>query len=272
VSQRGLTQIPAQLGGKTIIEQVLRNAEAGQFELGYTVLVPCIFNLYLHPEDYARLSGIFPHIRDDARRALQNWIAQLNNPSSRGSVFRSRKFESKEYKIAGADYVFEFFSDDDGSIPLGDVEIHSELAETPRPGFHGVRTTLIGREPSVQPEHKAEPNHAAPAAIERVFAEIRYEDDSGQQIFFVTQDEVTIGRGGDGRIVDLALYSDEEISREHLRLRRDPVRNRFIIVDRSMNGTAVDGRKLVRDIEETLPRKATIALAEHLEMQFEQRS
>jgi FHA domain len=274
VTQRGLTQSPANLSGKTIIDQVLRNAEAGKFELGYTILLPSIFNLYLHPDDYVRLSGIFPHIRDDARRALQDRIAQLNNPGSRGRVFRSRKFETKEYKIAGSDYVFEFFSDDDGSVPLGDVEIHSELAETPRPGFHGVRTTLIDREPSVSTTGRIEGpmKESAPAASERVFAEIRYEDDSGQQIYFVTQDEVSIGRGGDGRIVDLALYSDEEISREHLRLRRDPVRNRFIIVDRSMNGTVVDGRKLVRDIEETLPRKATIALAEHITMQFEQRS
>lgn len=282
MTQRGLTQSPANLGGKTIIEQVLRNAEAGQFELGYTVLVPCMFNLYLHPGDYERLRGIFPHIRDDARRALQDRIAQLNQPSAKGLVFRSRKFETKEYKIAGSDFVFEFFSDDDGSVPPGDVEIHSELAETPRPGFHGVRTTLIDREPSVGTGRVAQSGGASPSApeaapigrgeIERVYAEIRYEDDSGPQIYFVTQNEVRIGRGGDGRIVDLALYSDDEISREHLQLRRDPVRNRFLIVDRSMNGTVVDGRKLVRDIEEALPRKATIALAETIQMQFEQRS
>ena len=272
MTQRGLTS-PARLGGKTIIDQVLRNADAGQFELGYTVLVPCIFNLYLHPEDYLRLSGIFAHIRDDARRALLDRIAQLNSPTSRGVVLRPRKFEGKEYKIAGSDFVFEFFSDDEDTVPLGDVEIHSELADTPRPGFHGVRTTLIGREPSVQTDADRRENPPQErTAAERVYAEIRYEDDSGPQVYLITQDEVSIGRGGDGRIVDLALYSDDEISREHLRLRRDPLRNRFIIVDRSMNGTVVDGRKLVRDIEETLPRKAEIALADHIKMLFEQRS
>lgn len=280
MTQRGPTS-PARLVGKTIIDQVLRNADAGQFELGYTVLLPCIFNLYLHPEDYVRLSGIFPHIRDDARRALQDRIAQLNQPASRNPVFRNRKFEGKEYKISGSDFIFEFFSDSENTVPLGDVEIHSELAETPRPGFHGVRTTLIGREPSVQADRpdsshpspgRPEPDPRERTASERVYAEIRYEDDSGPQLYLITQDEVTIGRGGDGRIVDLALYSDDEISREHLRLRRDPQRNRFVIVDRSMNGTAVDGRKLVRDIEEALPRKAEIALADHLKMQFEQRS
>ncbi len=281
MTQRGLIHSPAHIGGQTIIDQVLRNAEAGQFELGYTVLLPCIFNLYLHPEDYARLSGIFAHIRDDAKRALRDRIAQLNNPSPRGLGFRSRKLERKEYKIAGSDFLFEFFSDDDGSVPRGDVEIHSELAETPRPGFHGVRTTLIEREPSVQTARLDMPSRPGPgrpssdpvaSVAERVYAEIRYEDDSGPQLYLVTQDEVSIGRGGDGRIVDLALYSDEEISREHLRLRRDPGRNRFFIIDRSMNGTAVDGRKLVRDIEETLPAKATIALADQIKMQFEQRS
>jgi hypothetical protein len=268
VIQRGLPQPTAHLGGKTIIGQVLRNAEAGQFELGYTVLLPCVFNLYLHPDDYARLSGIFPHIREDARRALLDRISQLNNSSSRGAVFRSRKAEIKEYKIAASDFIFEFFADDDGSVPLGDVEIHSELAETPRPGFHGVRTTLLDRDPETSTGNVERERPVS----ERVYAEIRYEDDSGPQIYLITQDEISIGRGGDGRIVDLALYSDDEISREHLRIRRDPLSNRFIIVDRSMNGTVVDGRKLVRDIEETLPPKATIALAEHIHMQFEQRS
>jgi hypothetical protein len=272
VTQRGLARPPAHIGGQTIIDQVLRNAEAGQFELGYTILLPCIFNLYLHPEDYARLSGIFPHIRDDARRALRDRIAQMNNPSRRALGFRGRKLDVKEFKIAGNDFVFEFFSDDDGSVPLGDVEIHSELAETPRPGFHGVRTTLIGREPSVQTSRTEQPDEHAPRPAERVYAEIRYEDDSGPQLYLVTQDEVSIGRGGDGRIVDLALYTDEEISREHLRLRRDAGHNRFLILDRSMNGTTVNGRKLVRDIEETLPPKATIALADQIKMQFEQRS
>ena len=38
----------------------------------------------------------------------------------------------------------------------------------------------------------------------------------------MTQNEVSIGRGGDDLWVDLALYTTDEISREHLRLRRDP--------------------------------------------------
>jgi len=44
VIERGVSRSPARIGGQTIIDQLLRNAEAGQFELGYTVLLPCIFN------------------------------------------------------------------------------------------------------------------------------------------------------------------------------------------------------------------------------------
>ena len=49
------------------------------------------------------------------------------------------------------------------------------------------------------------------------------EDDSGPQLFLMTQDEIAIGRGGDDVSVNLALYTNDEVSREHLRVRRDPV-------------------------------------------------
>ena len=75
--------------GKIIIEQLLRNLELGQFEMGYSVLVPCIFSLYLHPDDYARLTGVFDLIREDARRALTQRLEQWNaKPLSLGLAAR----------------------------------------------------------------------------------------------------------------------------------------------------------------------------------------
>ena len=66
------------ISGRIIIEQLIRNMELGQFEMGYSVLVPCIFSLYLHPDDYARLTGVFDLIREDAKKALAGRLAQLN--------------------------------------------------------------------------------------------------------------------------------------------------------------------------------------------------
>jgi hypothetical protein len=266
------------ISGQIIIEQLIRNMELGQFEMGYSILAPCIFSLYLHPEDYARLTGVFDLIREDAKKALGGRLSQLNaKPLGGIAGFGSRGAKNrKPYKIACKDFAFEFFPDSEGAVPLGDVEIHSELNETPQPGYHGTKTTLLEREPSVgaitgragvRPETRASSDRAA----DRVFAEIRYEDDSGPQLYLMTQDEISVGRGGDGAQVSLALYTNDEVSREHLSVRRDAAQKRFVIVDKSMNGTWLNGKRLARGVEETLPAKAQISVAEVIILQFEAR-
>src|SRR5437762_9064953 len=82
--------------GQAIINELIRNMEVGQFEMGYSVLLPCVFSLYLHPDDHARLAGVFDLIQEDARRALRARVAQLN---SRPSLMRLKRpgRQSKEY-------------------------------------------------------------------------------------------------------------------------------------------------------------------------------
>lgn len=267
------------ISGQIIIEQLIRNMELGRFEMGYSILVPCLFSLYLHPDDYTRLTGVFDLIREDAKKALSGRLAEWNaKPIGIGSLRRSKN--RKPYKIASKDWTFEFFPDSEGVVPLGDVEIHSELNETPQPGYHGTKTTLLDREPGVGTITGQSPTNAGQtgvrsdtrASADRVYAQIRYEDDSGPQLYLMTQDEISVGRGGDGTAVSLALYTNDEVSREHLRLRRDPGRNRFLIVDQSMNGTWLNGKRLQRGVEEALPAKSEIGVAEVITLQFEARS
>ena len=52
----------------------------------------------------------------------------------------------------------------------------------------------------------------------------------------MTQDEISVGRGGDGAQVSLALYTNDEVSREHLRVRHDAAKKRFVIVDQARTG------------------------------------
>src|SRR5580704_15213976 len=270
------------ISGRIIIEQLIRNLELGQFEMGYSILTPCIFSLYLHPDDYTRLTGVFDLIREDARKALGGRLAQLNAkpPGAKPfglSALRGVK-DRKLYKIACKDWAFEFFPDSEGAVPLGDVEIHSELNETPQPGYHGTKTTLLDREPSVggitgrAGGVRPETRQSSDKLGDRVYAEIHYEDDSGPQLFLMAQDEISIGRGGDGAQVSLALYTNDEVSREHLRVRRDAVEKRFVIVDQSMNGTWLNCKRLVRGVEETLPPKAQISVAEVITLRFEERT
>src|SRR5436190_799560 len=263
MAQREAEQAPARISGQTILDQLIRNCEMGHFEMGYSILLPCIFNIYLHPDDYARLRSVQDLIKDDARRALTARLAELNG---RPGLLGKRK-DRKQYKIACRDWCFEFFADTEGSVPQGDVEIHSELNDAPQPGFRGTKTTLLDREPTVG--GSSSPRHTTRNSPERIFAEIRYEDDSGPQTYYVTQNEIVVGRGGDDLTVDLPLYTEEEVSREHLRLRRDTARNQFLIVDNSRNGTWLDGRRLTRGVEVVLPERAEIGVAEVLKLQFE---
>src|SRR5205807_3861576 len=76
--QKGKSLTDGKLTGQIIIDQLIRNVEMGQFEMAYSVLLPCVFSLYLHPEDYTRLSGVMELMKEDARRALSAKLAQLN--------------------------------------------------------------------------------------------------------------------------------------------------------------------------------------------------
>ena len=51
-----------------------------------------------------------------------------------------------------------------------------------------------------------------------------------------------------------------------------PREKRFVIVDKSMNGTWLNGKRLARGVEETLPPKAQISVAEVITLQFEERT
>jgi pSer/pThr/pTyr-binding forkhead associated (FHA) protein len=189
---------------------------------------------------------------------------------TKGTLFR-RSAPRKQYRIAQSDWWVELFPDTENSVPPGDVEIHSELNDMPQPGYRGVKTTLIGREPSVTAARVERDRQSTRLQPARVFAEIRYQDDSGPQTFFITQNEIRVGRGGEDLEVELPLYTSDEVSREHLRLKRDPSSGAFVIVDHSRNGTWLNGRRLERGVERPVPDHSEIRVAEVLKLSFEAR-
>jgi hypothetical protein len=255
------------LSGNIIIGELVRNMELGRFEMTYSVLLPCVFTIYLNPVDHAALAGVFNLVVEDARRSLRARVAELNAQPRVLGVRRGKT--SKEHKIACRDWEIEFLPD--AEVPAGDVEIHSELNETAQPGFRGTKTTLLDREPSASPQRttsqRADPRHCG-----TIYGEIEYRDDSGPQVYLITQNQVRVGRGGDDQPMDLALYANDEISRQHLVIRRDSATGAFYVVDTSTNGTWINGRKLRKGVEETLPARAEIGLSEILTLNFEVRA
>jgi len=267
MAQSGTKLPQTRISGQVIIDELIRNMELGRLEMGYSILLPCLFSIYLHPDDHARLTAVQDLFREDARRALSARMAEWN----RKSPILKRGAPRKEFRIALDDWWIELFADTEGAVPPGDVEIHSELNDAAQPGYRGAKTTLIDREPSVTSARVARDRVQTRRQSEKVFAEIRYKDDSGPQTFFVTQNEITIGRGGDDLWVDLPLYTNDEVSREHVRLRRDPQTGSFAILDKSRNGTWLNGKRLPREAEQPLPDKAEIGVAEVLKLNFEAR-
>src|SRR3979490_478020 len=102
---KGKGAVEGKITGRLIIDQLVRNMELGQFEMGYSILLPCIFSLYLHPDDYARLAGILDLIKADAKRALAAKLEQLNAKPLALALLPNK--DRKVYKIAGWDWAFE---------------------------------------------------------------------------------------------------------------------------------------------------------------------
>jgi FHA domain len=254
------------LGGNIVVSELIRNMELGRFEMAYAVLLPCIFTVYLNPTDYAMLSGVLDLVIEDARKALRARVIALNEAAPSAFGARRRNGITKEHKIACGEWDIEFLSD--AEVPPGDVEIHSELNEAPAAGLRGTKTTLIGREPSAT-QRTAERRNSSSG--QHVYAAIHYEDESGPQIYLVTQNQVRVGRGSEEQPADLALRMTDEISREHVVIRRDPATGVFSILDASTNGTWLNGKRLRKGVEDVLPGKARIGLGEVIDLAFEVR-
>ncbi|MEO8372167.1 MAG: FHA domain-containing protein [Candidatus Solibacter sp.] len=255
------------ISGQIIINELVRNMELGRLELGYSILVPCIFSVYLHPADFARVISVQDIIKDDAKRALDACLAEWNKSGGR----LRKNVARKAYRTAINGWWIGLFADSEASVPPGDVEIHSELNDTSQPGYHGTKTTLMDRAPSVTSARVAGDRANTRFMNQPVFAEIRYQDDSGPQTFLMTQDAISVGRGGEDLWVDLALYTSDDVSREHLRIRRDPATGEFKITDLSRNGTRLNGRRIAGKSETVLPERAEISLGENLMLSFEKR-
>ena len=74
-------------------------------------------------------------------------------------------------------------------------------------------------------------------------ARLTYEDDQGRHEFTMQKDSLVVGRGGSAAWVDVQVVTTAKVSREHVRIRREPS-GRFVIQDVSLWGTSVNGEPL----------------------------
>lgn len=262
-----------------VVDTMRRNLEP----LRYSTLAPSRYIVYLHPREHARLEGIIPILQEQTLRALAEELAVLNGRRPIRRLF-GRLTGGTDHDVCSAtgDWHVEFLPDPDGDMNEGDLLVDSELVLPARPDLGvGERTRRIttvhaGHRTTTREQVLSRTSDGAAQS----FARITYRDDSGDHSYEVVKDSVTIGRGGIAYPVDVRIAASPDVSREHLRIRRDPRSGSFFLIDLSMLGTTLNGRHVPRGFDERegtkrengaetlLPPSARIGLADTVFLEF----
>lgn len=274
--------------GKAIILEIVRAMRTSLEPLMYSTVAPTRFFVYLHPADFQRLEGIVPLIVNQARRALdgevRKWNAAARPPSLARRLLGGPEPPPPIDQPPDA-WDIRFEPDADGEMSPGDIAVAAELSVPTPLELEGSQTRRVttmrqGDRTSTREQVLPGPAPTAPAAG-TVYATLTYEDRRGAQRVPVTKSQTVIGRGGVGYWVDVKLDTSADVSREHLRLRRDETSGQFFLKDLSSLGTTLDGvsvpssvevadgRRRDKGVEVPVPARARIGLANVIVLEFE---
>jgi hypothetical protein len=280
---------PGRLQGDDLIGEVLRNMQEGLFRIRRKTLVPAIYRIYLHPDDYEPFRDVVPFIAGEIRSSLDEKLSSLNrSPRKVASTLLKKIGRAAELEAAGGyvrandGWTVEIYPDLDDKLKPGEIEVHSELGAPEKAAYAAGSMTrrIIPQKAENAPDPAAtvatpdrqkasEEEDKSEQTKGLVFAYLRYADQEGQKTFEVTKNQVVIGRGGRSYWVDVKLETLPDVSREHCRIRRDSETGLFSVEDVSQFGTAVNGKPVGRNSAADLPGRATISLAGVIDIQWE---
>ena len=266
--------------GEAIIEELINNMHQGFEPLRSITLVPSLYSVHLHPDDYDRLEPIFQILMREAQRGLDDEIRKLNKKTG----WLGLKAQ-KTYQAVGP-WVIRFNKDMDEDVRKGEILIDSKLGIQQKAELAGSQTLIVKTLRSSAGVSKTlgrsyETVEKPQEPTQRVYASISFQDDQGRQSYKMTKPEIVIGRGGKDYHTDLKLYTSPDVSREHLRIRYDLLTNQFYVRDVSTLGTKIngfaipssleiiDGNKHDKNVEVPIPPRAKITLADVLTLDFE---
>jgi hypothetical protein len=238
--------------------------------------------VYLSPDDFALLRPFEDRIRDEAGRALDQRLKDLNG-GAKGS-WGKLTGKGKRCERLGVWKVEFLWSDE---VAGGGLEVQSEGVAPAEPepleGSETIRRVQPGVEEGPSRTRRT-PEREVSVKNAEVLATVEYEDDAGPHTFEMVKESINVGRGGANTLVDVPVMAAKDISRLHCQIRRDGQSGKFLIKDLSRFGTWVNGKRLPpsaniengteRDLQiyVPLPERAQISLAEKLTMQFAAKS
>lgn len=279
---------PPRRPARDLIEAVVDNMRKNLEPLRYSTLAPSRYTVYLHPNEHARIEGFISILQEQTIRALGEELEKLNRQSFFQRWF-GRFMRSSQSAVRGAtaDWQVEFLPDPDGDMSEGDLLVDSEMMLPAQPDLGvGERTRKIttvhapGHHTTTR-EQTVNRTSARPAATaSTVHARLGYDDEAGHHDFDMVKDSVTIGRGGVAYPVDVRIVASADVSREHVRIRRDAQSGKFFLIDLSSLGTTLNGRHVPKGYDEVdgskrengaetaLPDTARIGLADTIFLEF----
>jgi hypothetical protein len=271
---------PKPVTAQEIIDLILTEMHSEAMPSRYTVFVRSVFHVALYREDFESLKPLFPEIRKEALRALNEELAKLSGGLIHKLPVLGRR--QKRYRPM-EEFSIEFLENSDDDAEQNPVVITSSFgtpkAEPDRVGAMTERILKRNAEGTLSASSRTAASSGPQTAPVR-YAVIEYSDDTGPHVFEVTRDQVRIGRGD---YVHLKVNASRDISRTHAVIRRDTGSGRFYIKDLSKLGTTVNGKALKTgcanedggnadpDFELALPDKARIGLAGVVFLEFRRR-
>jgi len=278
--------------GRDIWNGVREELRLNLYELPYSTLCPTVYHVYLHPEDFRTIAGIVPRLTTELQQALAGEVERINRGVTRkGRRMMGRLLQRDDLApidVPTGGWSISITADYDGELARGHIGILSSLNLPAPAAYTGTPTTRIvrsvvsaGRRTSATTDvpQVADVRTDSETSPRGARARLTYEDDEGRHEFAMQKDSLVIGRGGSAAWVDVQVMTTARVSREHVRIRREPSGG-FLIQDVSLWGTSVNGEPLPPAVktaegvlqpgaERELPRRARVGLADAIVIEFE---
>jgi hypothetical protein len=263
--------------GRDIWHAVRTELTANLYTLPFSRVVPTVYHVYLHRDDFEAIEGLVARIAADVEKAIGQEIRRLNAETARRRGLRGLLRKAPDEPAIEIPESVEIFiqPDEDGELQRGSLGIVSRLLLPAPSEFVGPATVRTVR--TVVADGRRTATVVDAAAPRR--AVLAYRDDVGDQRVPILKDLVKIGRGGSGAWADVQVFSTAKVSREHCWIVRDG-QGRFFIRDVSVWGTSVNGQPLppaerttdgkvaAPGAQTELPSGARIELADALVIDF----
>ena len=274
--------------GRDIIEELVERMRTESEPLRYSALAHGVYRVFLHREDYDRVSPARRALVEEASRALDEELDRLNArrtpaPDQWGKIVQAAtrlvKPAEPPLRRPPAGWVIELYPDEDEELLPGHIRITSELGQPPAQAIlagdptHRVQplgasastpTALAAADrgnftPAVSPPPAPDATRRTTATIETssptsrvstaaAWGELTYRDSTGQEHNAPLVSAII--RIGRGAQVDVTVEGPDDISRTHLHLRRE-ASGSISVKDVSRFGTTMDNVRIPPSLDAT---------------------